>query len=85
MNQAALPLEKGGHVTFSLLISLSILECPVTREGNGAPFTDLGLPGAALWGRGALILSSAAICKELFHSLANTSPISPLSSFKTLG
>lgn len=86
MNQAALPLEKGGsHVTFSLLISLSVLECPMTWEGSNVPFTDLGLPGAALWVRGAPVLSRAAICKERFHSLANTSPISPLSSFKTLG
>ena len=37
------------------------------------------------WVRSALVLSRAAICKELLHSLANTSPISPFSSFKTLG
>lgn len=83
MNQAALPLEKGGgHGTSSLLISLPILESPVTREGNGAPFTDLGLPGAVLWGRGALVLSRVAMCKDLFHSLANTSPNFTLEFFQ---
>lgn len=33
----------------------------------------------------ALFLNRAFICKDLFHILANISPISPLSSFKTFG